>query len=91
MNLGPSESNDDKINALYKYNNINKRVEKLLNRKNEFLEKESRNKTLEKARKLLKKKLEFHKYWVKKLYNIHFYTHLVLIFLVITLILYKLL
>ena len=82
---------DDKINALYKYNNINKRVEKLLNRKNEFLEKESRNKTLEKARKLLKKKLEFHKYWVKKLYNIHFYTHLVLIFLVITLILYKLL
>ena len=91
MTLCPSESNDDKINALYKYNNINKKVEKLLSRKNELLEKESRNKTLEKARKLLKKKLEFHKYWVKKLYSIHFYTHIVLIFLVITLILYKLL
>ena len=91
MTICTSESSDDKINALYKYNNINKRVEKLLVRKNELLEKESKNKTLEKVRKLLKKKLKFHKYWVKKLYNIHFYTHLVLIFLVITLILYKLL
>jgi hypothetical protein len=91
MTICPSESSDDKINALYKYNNINKKVNNLLNRKNELLEKESRNKTLEKARKLLKKKLEFHKYWVKKLYDIHFYTDLILIFLVITLILYKLL
>ena len=50
-----------------------------------------KNQTIKKARKIMKKKIEFHKYWLDTLYNITYYTHLTLIILVFTLLLYKLL
>lgn len=81
----------EKINKLYEYNQINNKVNKLMAKKELLLKKEATNKTLEKARELLKKKVEFHKYWIDKIYSITFYTHIVLVLLVLALLLYKLL
>ena len=46
----------EKMNKIYEYNQINNKVNKLMVKKELLLKKESNNKTLEKARELLKKK-----------------------------------
>lgn len=85
------ELTNDKLELLYEYNEINKKVEALMRKRDELLKKESENRTVKKARELMKKKVEFHNYWIKKLYTILFYTHIILVVLVFILLIYKLL
>lgn len=82
---------DFDFELLYEYNRLKKKVDKLLNDRDVLIEKQEKNQTIKKARKIMKKKIEFHKYWLDTLYNITYYTHLILIILVFTLLLYKLL
>jgi hypothetical protein len=80
-----------KLDRLYEYNQINEMVKKLMNNRDKLLEQNSKNQTIIRARELIKKKIEFHKYWINILYEIIFYTHLVLVVIVILMLLYKLL
>ena len=80
-----------KLNQMYEYNQINEMVKKLMNNRDKLLEQNSKNQTIIRARELIKKKIEFHKYWINILYEIIFYTHLVLVVIVILMLLYKLL
>ena len=80
-----------KLDRLYEYNQINEMVKKLMNNRDKLLEQNSKNQTIVRARELIKKKIEFHKYWINILYEIIFYTHLVLVVIVILMLLYKLL
>ena len=80
-----------KLNQIYEYNQINEMVKKLMNNRDKLLEQNSKNQTIIRARELIKKKIEFHKYWINILYEIIFYTHLVLVVIVILMLLYKLL
>ena len=80
----------DKINQIYEYNQINEMVKKLMNNRDKLLEQNSKNQTIIRARELIKKKIEFHKYWINILYEIIF-IHLVLVVIVILMLLYKLL
>lgn len=89
--LSPSAEYEDKFPLLYEYNRLNKKVESLLKDRDILLEKQEKNQTIKKARKIMKKKIEFNKYWLDKVYNITTYTHLALIIIVFTLLLYKLL
>ena len=81
----------NKLNQMYEYNQINEMVKKLMNNRDKLLEQNSKNQTIIRARELIKKKIEFHKYWINILYEIIFYTHLVLVVIVILMLLYKLL
>ena len=82
---------ESKLDGLYEYNQINEMVKKLMNNRDKLLEQNSKNQTIIRARELIKKKIEFHKYWINILYEIIFYTHLVLVVIVILMLLYKLL
>jgi hypothetical protein len=82
---------EDKMNKLFEYNQINNKVNQLIAKKELLLDREETNKTIKKARQLIKKKLEFHKYWIDKLYNITLYTHLILVLIIFILLFYKLL
>jgi hypothetical protein len=86
-----TEITEDKMKKLLEYNQINNKVTQLMAKKDLLIDKEATNQTIKKARQLIKKKIEFHKYWIDKLYNITFYTHLILVLLLFILLFYKLL
>lgn len=86
-----TEITEDKMKKLFEYNQINNKVNKLISKRDILLDKEESNQTIKKARQLIKKKVEFHKYWIDKLYNITFYTHLILVLLLFIMLFYKLL
>lgn len=85
------ETIKSKIPKLFEYNQINNKVNKLMAKRDLLIDKDATNQTIKKARQLIKKKIEFHKYWIDKLYNITFYTHLILVLLLFILLFYKLL
>ena len=82
---------EDEMKKLFEYNQINNKVNKLMAKRDLLIDKDATNQTIKKARQLIKKKIEFHKYWIDKLYNITFYTHLILILLLFIMLFYKLL
>jgi hypothetical protein len=82
---------EDEMTKLFEYNQINNKVNKLMAKRDLLLDKDATNQTIKKARQLIKKKIEFHKYWIDKLYNITFYTHLILVLLLFIMLFYKLL
>jgi len=82
---------EDEMKKLFEYNQINNKVNKLMTKRDLLIDKDATNQTIKKARQLIKKKIEFHKYWIDKLYNITFYTHLILVLLLFILLFYKLL
>ena len=85
-----TEITEDKMKKLLEYNQINNKVTQLMAKKDLLIDKEATNQTIKKARQLIKKKIEFHKYWIDKLYNITLYTHLILVLLLFILLFYKL-
>jgi len=82
---------EDEMKKLFEYNQINNKVNKLMAKRDLLIDKDATNQTIKKARQLIKKKIEFHKYWIDKLYNITFYTHLILVLLLFIMLFYKLL
>jgi hypothetical protein len=86
-----TEITEDKMKKLFEYNQINNKVTQLMAKRDLLIDKDATNQTIKKARQLIKKKIEFHKYWIDKLYNITFYTHLILVLLLFILLFYKLL
>ena len=86
-----TEKTEDQMKKLFEYNQINNKVTQLMAKRDLLLDKDAANQTIKKARQLIKKKVEFHKYWIDKLYNITFYTHLILVLLLFILLFYKLL
>jgi len=84
-------SSQEKLEKLFEYNQINNKVNKLMAKRDLLIDKDATNQTIKKARQLIKKKIEFHKYWIDKLYNITFYTHLILVLLLFIMLFYKLL
>mgnify|MGYP005655568023 FL=1 len=86
-----TEITEDKMKKLFEYNQINNKVNKLMAKRDLLIDKDATNQTIKKARQLIKKKIEFHKYWIDKLYNITFYTHLILVLLLFIMLFYKLL
>tara|TARA_B110001469_G_C9648763_1_gene329827 strand:- start:4683 stop:4952 length:270 start_codon:yes stop_codon:yes gene_type:complete len=89
--MSTDETIKSKIPKLFEYNQINNKVNKLISKRDILLDKEESNQTIKKARQLIKKKVEFHKYWIDKLYNITLYTHLILVLLLFIMLFYKLL
>jgi hypothetical protein len=87
----PTEITEDEMKKLFEYNQINNKVTQLMAKRDLLIDKDATNQTIKKARQLIKKKIEFHKYWIDKLYNITFYTHLILVLLLFILLFYKLL
>ena len=88
---GNLEITEEQLEKLFEYNQINNKVNKLMAKRDLLIDKDATNQTIKKARQLIKKKIEFHKYWIDKLYNITFYTHLILILLLFIMLFYKLL
>ena len=86
-----TEITEDKMKKLFEYNQINNKVNKLMAKRDLLIDKDATNQTIKKARQLIKKKIEFHKYWIDKLYNITFYSHLILVLLLFIMLFYKLL
>jgi len=86
-----TEITEVKLEQLFEYNQINNKVNKLMAKRDLLIDKDATNQTIKKARQLIKKKIEFHKYWIDKLYNITFYTHLILVLLLFIMLFYKLL
>lgn len=84
------EIDNDKLKKLYEYNRINEMVKEIMNKRDKLLEQNSKNQTVKRAREVIKKKIEFHKYWLDTIYYITFYTHMVLVIIIITLLFYKL-
>ena len=84
-------SSQEKLEQLFEYNQINNKVTQLMAKRDLLIDKDATNQTIKKARQLIKKKVEFHKYWIDKLYNITFYTHLILVLLLFIMLFYKLL
>tara|TARA_B110000285_G_C14864347_1_gene486087 strand:+ start:328 stop:594 length:267 start_codon:yes stop_codon:yes gene_type:complete len=84
------EITEEKMEKLLEYNQISNKVTQLMAKRDLLIDKEETNQTIKKARQLVKKKIEFHKYWINKLYNITLYTHLILVLLLFILLFYKL-
>ena len=66
-------------------------MEKLLNKKDELNKKHSDNNIISKARRIIKKNVEYNKYWINILKEIIFYLHIILSFVIIIVLFYKLL
>ena len=79
------------LNSIFEYNKVNNLVSEMINKRDKLLEQNKKNQTIIRSRDLIKKKIEFHKYWISIIYNIIFYTHLILTVIIILILLYKLL
>ena len=85
-----SNSLEDKYRLFYEYNQIKQKVEDLLKKKEKLNKKQSDNNVIAKARKITKKNIEFHKYWINILKEIIFYLHITLSFVIVIVLFYKL-